>query len=128
MNHEQQVRMANVLARIISEKLPLSHGFCLIIFPLHTPLGAQSVSTYIANVNRPAVHQELRGLVAKWDADDVSSATPEERELLPLRSAALALLREVNGLQGTNFAKEDVVGMLGILLPNLVAQLPMAKP
>lgn len=71
MRPDDQVALANQIARKIKSQIPATHGFCLFIFP-HSTQPGQGMTTYIANVQRADMRQELRTVLAKWDADAIA--------------------------------------------------------
>jgi hypothetical protein len=73
MRPDDQVAMANHLARQIKKTIPKTHGFCLFLFP-HSSQPGHGLTTYIANVERADMRHELRLVLAKWDADELAGA------------------------------------------------------
>jgi hypothetical protein len=79
---DEQVAMANVLARHIKQEIPKTHGFCLFLFP-HSSQPGSALTTYIASVERADMRHELRLILAKWDADELAgSAMPTSSKSL----------------------------------------------
>ncbi len=53
------------IASAIEKTLPKSHGFALLVFDY----GEGGRMSYISNARREDMHEALRELLGKWDAD-----------------------------------------------------------